>query len=91
MAKKELGFIELDRKLDRVIDAMITREDLHQTEMRLERKLDQRIGEVFDAIDNVAKAIGDLTLEYAAVKTQLSRHDEWIRLIAKKAGVRLAI
>ena len=34
--------------------------------------------------DSIAKSITDLTLEYAAVKMQLSRHDNWIKQIAEK-------
>jgi len=89
MKKKAIGFDEIDKKLDRVIDAMVTHEDIKQLEERLDLKIDQRIGEVLTAIDGLVKAVSDLTLEYAAVKTQLARHEEWIKLIAKKNGVKL--
>lgn len=39
--------------------------------------------------DSLAKSISDLTLEYAAISTQLSRHDRWIRQIAEKVGLNL--
>ena len=40
--------------------------------------------------DSIAKSISDLTLEYAAVKMQLSRHDAWIKQIAEKIGLQLS-
>lgn len=39
--------------------------------------------------DSIAKSITDFTLEYAAVKKQLSRHDSWIKQIAEKIGLQL--
>jgi archaellum component FlaC len=88
-AKGTLGFEEISAKLDRVIDGMVTHEDLNQLEERLEAKIDKRIGEVIESIDNLVKAVSDLTMEYSAVKMQLSRHEEWIKLLAKKSGVQL--
>jgi hypothetical protein len=41
--------------------------------------------------DSIAKSIGDLTLEYAAISTQLSRHDRWIKQIAEKIGINLQV
>ncbi|MEK7459777.1 MAG: hypothetical protein AAB636_01795 [Patescibacteria group bacterium] len=41
--------------------------------------------------DSIAKSITDLTLEYAAVKMQLSRHDNWIKQIAEKIGLQLVV
>lgn len=39
--------------------------------------------------DSIAKSIGDLTLEYAAIKHQINRHEEWIKQIAEKVGLKL--
>ncbi len=88
MAKKA-EFDVLNEKLDRVIDAMVTHEDLRQLEERLELKIDKRFNQVMTAIDALTKAVTDLRLEYMVINTQLNRHEEWIRLIAKKAGVKL--
>lgn len=40
--------------------------------------------------DSIAKSISDLRLEYAAISTQLSRHERWIKEIAAKVGLQLA-
>ncbi|MBI5004282.1 hypothetical protein HZC00_04265 [Candidatus Kaiserbacteria bacterium] len=87
--KKVIGFNDLNDKLDRMIDAMVTHDDLKRLEERLDQKIDKRVGEILTAIDRLAKVVSDLSLEYAAVSVQLSRHEEWIRLIAQKTGVNL--
>ena len=40
--------------------------------------------------DSIAKSITDLTLEYVAIKHQINRHEEWIKQIAEKVGLKLA-
>ena len=89
--KIDAKFNTLDAKIDRVIDEMVTHEDLQQLEDRLERKIDQRMSEVIQAIDKLIKPITDLQLEYAAIKTQLTRHEEWFEILAKKMDVKLPI
>ena len=89
--KRTAEYEEINVKLDRVIDAMLTHHDLQRLEDKLESKIDKRFSEVMQSIDNLAKAISELTMEYAAVKIQLARHEEWIRLIAKKNRVKLPL
>lgn len=43
------------------------------------------------AVDNLAKVISDLRLEYVAISTQLTRHERWIKQIAEKVGLNLAM
>ena len=40
--------------------------------------------------DNIAKAISNLSVEYAAIATQLTRHELWIKQIAEKVGLKLS-
>jgi len=41
--------------------------------------------------DSIAKSIGNLSVEYAAITSQLSRHELWIKQIAEKVGLNLVI
>ena len=41
--------------------------------------------------DSLVKSMGELKLEYAAISTQLSRHERWIKEIAEKVGLKLAM
>ncbi|OGG53929.1 hypothetical protein A2851_03425 [Candidatus Kaiserbacteria bacterium RIFCSPHIGHO2_01_FULL_53_29] len=88
--KKNIGFRELDAKLDRVIDVLVTKVDNSRID-ELEKRIDLRFEQVMTAIDGLATAVHELTLEYAAVKTQLARHEEWFKILAKKTGVKLPI
>ncbi len=90
--KKEIGFKELDAKLDRVIDVMLKKDDvLHKRIDSLEKAIDMRFEQVMIAIDKLAKVVSDLNLEYAAISTKLERYDKWFEILAKKTGVKLPI
>ena len=43
------------------------------------------------ATDAIAKSIGELKMEYAAISTQLTRHERWIKQIAEKVGLNLVM
>ena len=93
MAKKSnIGFKELDVKLDRVIDAMdgmATKEDVRRLEGRIENVEKIQL-DILHTLDTPATATEKLTLEYAAVSSQVSRHDRSINQIAHETGVKLA-
>ena len=91
---KAIGFNDLNDKLDLVIDQMATKEDVNLLESKienLEKKFDLRFQQVLSAIDGLVKVVTDMQREYAAVAAQLSRHEQWIKLIAEKTGVKLTI
>lgn len=90
-AKVDSTFSTLDEKIDLVIDAMVTHEDLRQLEERLDRKLDERIAEVIEAIDNLTTQFGKLNIEYAAISAKLARYEKWFEILAKKTGVKLPL
>ena len=95
MAKKKSEFDTLNDKLDRVIDAMATRDDIRRVEDRVEKIegrldiFDEKFEKIIRALDALSKVVTDLRLEYMVINTQLNRHDEWIRLLAKKMGLKL--
>jgi hypothetical protein len=74
---------------DRMLQVLVTKAEL--------RELKEDIGYLRELVqglivssESLAKAVSDLTLEYAAVKMQLSRHDAWIKQIAEKIGLQLS-
>ncbi len=75
-------------KLDRVIDAMVTREEFNVLVDRVSN-IEKTLEKVLVAIDRLTKNVEDLLLEYAVIKQQLERHDRWFREIAKKVGIEL--
>ncbi|MEK7098657.1 MAG: hypothetical protein AAB908_02030 [Patescibacteria group bacterium] len=91
MAKKKSEFDTLNDKLDRVIDAMVTHDDLKALEQRLEKKIDERFMQVMSSIDSLTKAVADLKREYSVIVIQMRRYDEWFRILSKKTKVKLPI
>jgi len=88
--KKKIGFEELDAKLDRVIDAMATKEDIDRLEKRMDG-FDLRLQRIIVALDAMKTSMEKMLLEYAVISTQLSRHEEWFKILAKKTGAKLPI
>lgn len=87
--RKSLVTLEsLDAKLDRVIDAMVTRQEFDTLTNRVQA-IEQTLHQVLLSIDKLAKSVDDLLLEYASIKVQLDRHERWFKEIAKKTGVEL--
>jgi len=89
MAKRGIvNLMSLDKKLDRVIDAMATKEDITRLERRMD-EFDRRLQRIIVAIDGLATNMDKMLLEYAAISAKLSRYDEWFKILAKKTGVKL--
>lgn len=81
-------FDELNSKLDRVIDAMATKDDIQRLDGRIE-KLESSVNELTQSIERLVKLITDLQTEYAAIKMQMDRYDRWFKEIADKVGIQL--
>ena len=93
-SKADIGFREIDAKLDRVINAMATTENVKRIETRidaLEEKFDRRFHDVMVALDGLVKVVTDMQREYAAISAKLARYEEWFKILAKKTGVKLPI
>ena len=77
-----------DKDLNRIVALVATKEDIQRIEGRIDR-FENTMQRVLSALDRLATAIEKLNIEYAAISEQLSRHDRWIRQIAKQAKVKL--
>ena len=64
------------------------RQDLNEFKDRMSA-FDQKMDALLVSLDKTIGALDALRLEYAAVSTQLSRHEDWIKKLAEKAGVAL--
>lgn len=78
-----------DKDINRIIAVVATRQDVRDLGGRIE-KLEDTQKRVLSALDRLATAIEKQNLEYAGISMQLSRHERWIREIAKQAKVKLA-
>jgi len=92
-ANTEIGFNEVNEKLDRVIDTMATKDDIAdiRAEMATRRELQALDGkfsskfqEVIAAVDGLMKPISELKMEYAGMTMQLGRHEERLSKLENK-------
>jgi hypothetical protein len=72
----------------RLVAVVATKEDVKRLEHRIDL-LDEKFDKQLVLLDKLIAKVDAMTLEYAAVSTQLSRHEEWIKKLAEKAGVKL--
>lgn len=75
IAGVELGLVHVQRQVAETNERMTV----------FETKLDQHLV----LLDKLVGKVDAMRLEYAAVSTQLSRHEEWIKKLAEKVGVAL--
>jgi len=76
--------------IQKLISVLATKDDLRQLQTEV-FSLRETVQGLTVAIDGLAKAIDELRVEYAAITTQLNRHERWIRQIAEKAHIKLEI
>ncbi|MFH1178700.1 MAG: hypothetical protein V1711_03210 [bacterium] len=72
----------------KIVAVVATKEDVKRIERRIS-SLEENLNRFVTASEKFTGAFEDLRLEYAAVSTQLSRHEDWIKQIARKSGVKL--
>jgi predicted nucleic acid-binding Zn-ribbon protein len=78
-----------DKDINKLIQVLATKDDVRRLEERV-GNLEEMMQRVLSALDRLATQFEKLNIEYAAISEQLSRHDRWIREIAKKAKVPLS-
>lgn len=79
-----------DQDINKLTSVLASKKDVEEIKSDL-TDLKELVQGIIISNDSIAKSITDLTLEYAAVKMQLSRHDNWIKQIAEKIGLQLVI
>ena len=78
-----------DKDINKLTSVLASKKDVEEIKSDLS-DLKELVQGLIVASDSIAKSIADLTLEYAAISIQLSRHDRWIKQIAEKVGLKLA-
>ncbi|MFA6278914.1 MAG: hypothetical protein WCS97_02480 [Candidatus Paceibacterota bacterium] len=77
-----------DADIARIVAVVATKEDVKLINERL-GSLEENLNKFVTASDKFTGSFEALRLEYAAVSTQLTRHEDWIKQIAEKSGVAL--
>jgi len=76
--------------IDKLTSVLASKKDIEEIKEDL-GDLKELVQDLIVSSDLIAKSIGELKLEYAAISTQLSRHERWIKEIAEKVGLKLAM
>ena len=84
-------FKELDEKVDRMASMMATKQELNELKVDV-RETKSMVEGIVTSLDNfIIGPFKDMKEDYSAVSVQLDRHDGWIKTLAGKAGVKLAV
>ena len=78
-----------DQDINKLTSVLASKKDVEEIRSDL-GDLKELVQGLIVSSDSIAKSISELILEYAAISTQLSRHDRWIKQIAEKVGLKLA-
>jgi archaellum component FlaC len=84
-------FDDQDKKISHInLEVLVVKEDIKRLEDRVEN-LTKTVNNLIISVDKLAKSVETLTQEYSAISVQMNRHEEWIKLVANKVGVKLEI
>ncbi len=78
-----------DQDINKLTSVLASKKDVEEIKGDL-GNLKELVQGLIVSSDSIAKSISEFTIEYAAISSQLSRHDRWIRQIAEKVGLHLA-
>ena len=79
---------DISTLISRVVAVVATKTDVARIEEKVDA-FDEKFDRQLVLLDKLIERVDTMRLEYAAVSNQLSRHEEWIKKIAEKAGVKL--
>lgn len=79
---------DISQIVSRVVAVVATKQDVIEIKERLS-SLEENLNRFVTASEKFTGVFHDLKLEYGAVSTQLSRHEEWIKKLAEKTGLKL--
>ena len=79
---------DISTLIARVVAVVATKE--YVAEMREDiAELNEKFDKQLILLDKLIGRVDAMRIEYAAVSTQLSRHEDWIKKLADKVGVAL--
>jgi hypothetical protein len=77
-----------DQDINKLTSVLASKKDVKEIRDDMD-SLKELVQGLIVSSDNLATGISNMTTEYAAISTQLSRHELWIKEIAKKVGLNL--
>ncbi|MBP6908698.1 MAG: hypothetical protein KBB75_02665 [Candidatus Pacebacteria bacterium] len=77
-----------DEDINKLTSVLASKKDIEEVKSDM-ADLKELVQGLIISSDSIVKSISGLSMEYAAISTQLSRHDLWIKQIAEKVGLKL--
>src|SRR3989344_102809 len=71
------------------IFGLATKAELYSVRDELDKKIDDKFNQIMDVLDGIAKLLETHYQELLALCAKVDRHEEWIKSLAEKAGVKL--
>ncbi len=78
-----------DEDVNKLTSVLATKKDVEDIRSDM-ADLKELVQGLIVSTDNIAKSIGNLSVKYGAIATQLTRHELWIKQIAEKVGLKLS-
>lgn len=78
-----------DKDIDKLVALLATKQDVKEIREDVAASREFLQG-LLVATDKMATSMGVMGAEYAAVSTQLTRHEKWIKQLSEKAGIQLS-
>lgn len=79
-----------NKDIDKLVGVFATRDEVRVIVREEIAEMQKSVRDLVTGIDKLIKSFDELSREYAAMSEQLTRHERWIKQIARKAGVVLA-
>ena len=77
-----------DEDINKLTSVLASKKDIEEVKSDM-ADLKELVQGLIISSDSIVKSNSGLSMEYAAISTQLSRHDLWIKQIAEKVGLKL--
>jgi predicted nucleic acid-binding Zn-ribbon protein len=78
-----------DQDISKLTSVLASKTDIQEVKSDM-ADLKELVQGLIVSTDSISKALSDFRIEYAAISTQLSRHELWIKQIAEKVGLKLS-
>ena len=82
------GSMLTDTDIQKLMSVLATKQDVLDVKEEV-GSLREPLQNLATSIDALAKCVDDLRTEYAAMTSQLERHEQWIKQLAEKANISL--
>ncbi|MBI2097906.1 MAG: hypothetical protein HYT46_03180 [Candidatus Vogelbacteria bacterium] len=77
-----------NQDIAKLTSVLVTKQEFQLLDAKVD-SMRETLNSLLTAIDGLTKVIDNLRVEYAAVTSQLNRHERWIQQIAQKAKIKL--